>query len=91
MLRMRQAVHCRAGLGRTGTLIALWMMRGTWKAREAIGWLRFACMYVFRGICVYVFIHMLVCMYTEIYIYGVATISRLLKMIGLFGRISSLL
>ena len=35
------AVHCRAGLGRTGTLIGLWLMlRGGFSADEALGWLR---------------------------------------------------
>jgi cell division cycle 14 len=35
------AVHCLAGLGRTGTLIGLWLMgQHQWNARETIGWLR---------------------------------------------------
>jgi len=35
------AVHCLAGLGRTGTLIGLWMMKHMhFTANECIGWLR---------------------------------------------------
>ena len=37
------AVHCAEGRGRTGTLIALWLMRThRFTAREAIAWLRVA-------------------------------------------------
>jgi cell division cycle 14 len=35
------AVHCKAGLGRTGTCIGAYMMKHyTFSAREAIGWMR---------------------------------------------------
>ena len=35
------AVHCKAGLGRTGTLIGLYLMKHHgFSAREALGWLR---------------------------------------------------
>eukprot|EP00286_Rhodomonas_abbreviata_P019521 CAMPEP_0181302998 /NCGR_PEP_ID=MMETSP1101-20121128/8310_1 /TAXON_ID=46948 /ORGANISM="Rhodomonas abbreviata, Strain Caron Lab Isolate" /LENGTH=443 /DNA_ID=CAMNT_0023408515 /DNA_START=139 /DNA_END=1470 /DNA_ORIENTATION=+ len=37
------AVHCRSGLGRTGTMIGMWMMRHySMSAHETIGWLRVA-------------------------------------------------
>ena len=35
------AVHCKAGLGRTGTCIGAWMMKHyNFSAAEVIGWLR---------------------------------------------------
>ena len=35
------AIHCLAGLGRTGTLICVWFMQNLgWSAREAIAWCR---------------------------------------------------
>jgi len=47
----------------------------------------YVCMYVCIGVCMYVGVN--VCI--QICSYGVATISRLLKIIGLFCRISSFL
>ena len=35
------AIHCRSGLGRTGTVIGLWCMKHAgWDARAFIGWIR---------------------------------------------------
>ena len=42
-------------------------------------------------ICVYVCVCVYVYEYVYVYVYGAATISRLLKIIGLFRRIPSLL
>ena len=37
------AVHCKAGLGRTGTLIGCQIMKAFgWRAAEVIGWFRLA-------------------------------------------------
>jgi len=48
--------------------------------------------YVLRlCVCMYVYVHVCMHVYVFRYRYGVATISRLLKIIGLFCRISSLL
>lgn len=35
------AVHCHSGLGGTGTMIAMWIMKNMgWTGRETMGWLR---------------------------------------------------
>lgn len=35
------AVHCKSGLGRTGTLIGMWIMKHfNMKAKDFIGWVR---------------------------------------------------
>ena len=33
-------VHCTGGRGRTATMIAIWMIKQGWRARDAIAWLR---------------------------------------------------
>ena len=53
----------------------------------------YTCVYVYMYVCVYVCVFKCICTVTLHWIvgYGVATVSRIDKIIGLFCRISSLL